>query len=928
MIKGLTERERKKKAIEFSKQWEGKGNEKSDSQKFWLQLLRDVYEVENPEKYILFEDRVRFDKTAYLDAIIDETHVLIEQKSIEKDLSRKIKQSDGSELTPFEQARKYDLGLSYSRRAKWIITCNFREFYIYDMDDPTGEPYIIELKNFGKEYNELDFIIKKEYLTLKKEQELSLKAGDIVAEIYDAFEKEYIENDIEDYSKHLNKLCVRIVFCLYAEDSGLFGKKNMFHDLLYSRDEKNIRTTLVKLFKILNTPENDRDPFEDQDLLQFPYVNGGLFKDDDLVIPYITDNIRKLLLAKASDDFDWSEISPTIFGAVFESTLNPETRREGGMHYTSIENIHKVIDPLFLNDLKDELNKIKRLKQVGTVEKRISNFQDKLASLKFLDPACGSGNFLTETYLSIRKLENEALKYYYDDETVVINPIKVSIAQFYGIEINDFAVEVAKTALWIAESQMKKQTQEILTANIDFLPLETNAYIVNDNALTCDWNSVVDKKELSYIISNPPFIGARLMNQTQKSELNSIFSGWKNTGNLDYVCAWYKKANDYIFNTDISVCFVSTNSITQGEQVPILWKKLINEYGVEINFAYRTFMWDSEANTKAHVYCVIIAFSRKNIENKDRLKVIYDNGKYQIVKNINPYLMDADNIFIEERSQPICDVNKMVFGSMPNDGGYLSKYTLEERNRIIKEHPQSIDLFKKIVGSEEYINNVDRYCLWLKDVSPSVIKSIKPIYDAVNNVRIYRSQSKREATRKLANIPHLFAEIRQPNGNYLLVPSVSSDRRPYLPMGFMDSSVISNNLNLLVPDASLYHFGVLTSRVHMVWMRAVAGRLGMNCRYSAKIVYNNFPWPIVSNDTVNAIKESAEKIISIREKYSDSSFAVLYDANLMPIDLREAHEENDKNVMKAYAMNPNFDDATILSILFKLYENKVRKENE
>ena len=599
----MTDKEQKKAAREFAEFWSGKGDEKGESQKFWLSLLRDVYGVEHPEAFISFEDRVFLGHTSFIDGYIADTRVLIEQKALGKDLKAPIKQSDGTLLTPFQQAKRYVTELPVDKHPKFIVTSNFSTFLVYDMNNPSGEPEEILLSNLETDYYRLSFLVDSGNIHLKREMEVSIEAGEIVGVLYDAFIKQYKDPTNEKSLQSLNMLCVRIVFCLYAEDAGIFGKHSMFHDYLSQYDAKGMRKALIELFRVLDTPSDDRDPYLEDDLAQFPYVNGGLFSDENIEIPTFTDEIRDLILTKASDDFDWSDISPTIFGAVFESTLNPQTRRSGGMHYTSIENIHKVIDPLFLDDLKKEFEEIKGIKELKQRDRKLRDFQDMLSRLKFLDPACGSGNFLTETYISLRRLENDVLlllsygQISFADANM--SPIKVSISQFYGIEINDFAVTVGKTALWIAESQMLKETEKIIRMNLDFLPLKAYANIIEGNALKIDWGTVVPKNELSFIMGNPPFVGARFMSSTQKNDVISVFGEkWKNVGNLDYVSCWYKKAADFMNNSAIRTALVSTNSITQGESVANLWKPLF-ESGVHIDYAYRTFRWDSEAKIKA-----------------------------------------------------------------------------------------------------------------------------------------------------------------------------------------------------------------------------------------------------------------------------------------------------------------------------------------
>lgn len=916
--------DQKKAAKEFAERWKDRGYEKGESQKYWIDLLENVLGISDAINFIKFEDTVHIDKaTGFIDGFINETKVLIEQKSIDKDLRKAIKQSDGALLNPFQQAKRYSAELAYDNRPRWIVTCNFKSFLVYDMNNPNGEPEEILLKDLPKEYYRLSFLVDTKNEHLKKEEELSFKAGELVGRLYDAFSKEYRDINNEQSQKDLNELCVRLVFCLYAEDAGLFGRKSVFHDYLAKYDDLTLmRENLIKLFRILDTPLNKRDPYLEDDLNQFPYVNGGLFSNENIEIPKFTEEIKNTLLAKASDEFDWSEISPTIFGAVFESTLNPETRRSGGMHYTSIENIHKVIDPLFLNALREKLDDALAYKNEKTRNEKLIEFQNYIASLSFLDPACGSGNFLTETYLSLRRLENEMLSAMSKGMMMleISDTIKVSIQQFYGIEINDFAVKVAKTALWIAEAQMWTETKKIISSftNIcDFLPLETYENIVEANALKIDWNEVIPNTKCSYIMGNPPFVGARLMSSVQKEDVAEIFKDIKNYGNIDYVGCWYIKAANYMKNTHIETALVSTNSICQGEQTTILWKDMLNN-GVNINFAYRTFRWDSEASLKAHVHCIIIGFSYK-IRDK---KVIYDNGKFNEAKNINAYLVDAPNILIDSRSNPICNVSKADFGSMPNDNGFLSDYSKEQVLEINSKYPESKNMFKLFIGATEFLHKKERYCLWLKGISPTLIKKVPPVYEAVEKVKELRNNSNREATRKLADIPMLFGEIRQPDGDYLVIPRHSSENRRYIPIGYIDKNVICGDANIIVPNANLYSFGVLMSNVHNSWMRIVSGRLEMRYRYSVKIVYNNFPWPNPTKEQKDKIEKTAQAILDARALYKDSSLADLYDELTMPVELRKAHQVNDVAVMEAYGFNwKNMTESECVAELMKMYKN-------
>lgn len=911
-------------AKRFAAYWSDKGYEKGHSQPFWLSLLHDVYGVQHPEQFITFEDQVHLDHTSFIDGNISSTHVLIEQKGLGKDLNKPIKQSDGSLLSPFQQAKRYAAELPYSQRPRWIVTCNFAEFYVYDMELPTGDPEIIKLADLEKEYYRLQFLVDTGDSNIKKEMEISLQAGELVGVLYDALLKQYKDPESEETLKSLNALCVRLVFCLYAEDASIFGGHGMFHSYLQQHQGVDARRALIDLFKVLDTNPEHRDPYMDEDLAAFPYVNGGLFADETIIIPRLDETIVDLILNKASAEFDWSAISPTIFGAVFESTLNPETRRSGGMHYTSIENIHKVIDPLFLDTLRDELAEIKAIGVNKTRDLRLRSFQTKIASLKFLDPACGSGNFLTETYLSLRRLENEVLSLLQYDQISMgqnFNPIQVSIGQFYGIEINDFAVTVAKTALWIAESQMMKETEDVVHMSLDFLPLRTNAYIVEGNALRIDWERVISKRELNYIMGNPPFVGARIMKaeQEQKADLNDVFSNWKNAGNLDYVSCWYKKAADLMVGSSIRTALVSTNSVTQGEAVANLWKPLF-ESGVHIDFAHRTFRWDSEAKIKAHVHCVIVGFSTMP---NSAPKLLFIGDRPQIAKNINGYLLDAENVFVERRKKPISSIPDIAIGNMPVDGGnYL--FSAEEMVDFVKKEPLSEQWFRPWVGSHEFINRYFRYCLYLKDCPPSELRKMPECMKRVEGVRQFRLESSRASTKKMADYPLSFSTTNIPTNNYIIVPKVSSERRRYIPIGLMEPDVLSSDLVFIISDATLYHFGVLTSNVHMAWMRAVCGRLKSDYRYSKDVVYNNFPWPIPTDGQKVKIEQTAQAILDARALYPDCSLADLYDEVAMPPELRKAHQANDKAVMQAYDFWGKYNsESACVAELMKMYQKLV-----
>ena len=958
-------------ARKFREFWTlAKDSEVGGYQKFWLSLLGDVLGMDDVMSRISFQSPVQLkDTTKFLDAWIPETRVLIEHKA--RDVKLDAPQSGHGGKTPFEQALEYNIARPFSEKARWIVTCNFAEIWVYDMDHPLEDPQKILLANLPKEVSRLGFLVDTSVKTVReKEMDISIKAGRIVGDVYRALRKRYADPDSSETLKSLNRLCVRLVFCFYAEDADIFPKDALW-TLLKTSEARNLRRALLTLFRTLDTPEGERDPYLEPELAAFPYTNGGLFRGvSDAEIPPLDDEIRELLVK--SSDFDWRDISPTIFGALFESTLNPETRRAGGMVYTSVENIHKVIDPLFMNDLKAELESIKAERAIAVRRAKASAFQDKLGSLTFLDPACGSGNFLTETFLSLRKLENEAIVVgeRLKPGEVLLNLdgiVKVSIKQFHGIEINDFAVSVAKTAMWISEAKMLNETANILHAPPKYLPLHDYDGIVEGNALRMDWGEILTQRSsetegaerhFDYIMGNPPFVGARNKSKEQDADMEAVFGEeWKGLGNLDYVTAWYKKAVDYVLATKntkgAKVAFVSTNSICQGDGVATLWKPLFAQ-GLVIDFAHRTFRWDNESFEKAHVHCVIVGFhcagqgtkgtekttgtsgsssleSLSSLKSFDHPKTVYDGNRAISAARINGYLMDAPDAWIESRAKPICDVPPLVFGSMPNDGGFLSDWSDEDKTALVKKYPAAEALFRPLLGSVEFINGKSRWCLWLKGASPAVIRSVPPVMEAVEKVREMRLASKREATRKLAATPTLFGEIRQPEeGNYLLVPSVSSERREYVPMGFMEAETIANNLVLIVPSATLYHFGVLTSSVHMAWMRAVAGRLKSDYRYSANIVYNNFPWPDNPVNPVNPVKDkisqTAKAILDARARYPDSSLADLYDPLTMPPDLRAAHAANDHAVLAAYGLAPDTPEPEIVAHLFKLYAEMAKMD--
>ena len=973
----MTQIEQTQHAKEFAEYWQDKGDEKQETQRYWIELLQEVLGVENPSRYIEFEKTVKIKHTNFIDGYISSTKVLIEQKGSKIDLTKPQEQSDGAMLTPYQQAKRYADELSYDLKPRWIVVSNFKEIHIHDMNNLHAEPEIIKLENLEKEYYRLQFLVDTKNENIRREEEISLQAGILVGKLYDALIKEYIDPD-EKSLRSLNILCVRLVFCFYAEDAGLFETRTSFEDYIKSFNLPNLRKAMIDLFKGLDTKLENRDKY-DTALKAFPYVNGGLFAAEDIEIPNFTQEIVDVLVNDCAP-FDWSEISPTIFGAVFESTLNPETRRTGGMHYTSIENIHKVIDPLFMDELEAEFEKICATTNAKSKSDKLHAFQEKLGNLKFLDPACGSGNFLTETYLSLRRLENKVLTILSNGEKLLgfDEFIKVKINQFYGIEINDFAVTVAKTALWIAESQMIQETEKILSQSIDFFPLHSNAYIHEGNALRMDWETFevlpeikniiyADKANIykvdsdkplvvceptskyenevnivtkevefknieelqtpktisvtyDYIMGNPPFVGARFMEKRQKEDVLLTFGkDWAGAGDLDYVCCWYKKATDLIQEKSTHCAFVSTNSITQGSSVCNLWKPLF-EKGLHFDFAYQTFKWLNETLDKknmAAVHCVIIGFS---IEKNDKPKVIFDSdGNKSIVKNINGYLQDSPSVFIEKRSKPLCNVSPLLTGSQRIDDDKFM-FTNEEKEDFLKKEPLAEKYFRIWYGADEFLYNRPRWCLYLGNCTPTELRKMKHCAKIVEEVKQYRLASKRSATVKAALTPWRFGLEVIPTSNFMIIPVVSSEKRNYVPIGFMTPDNLCSNQVNLIPDATLYEFGILTSSVHMAWMRVVAGRLKSDYRYSKDIVYNNFPWCNPTDEQKAKIEKTAQAILDARAKYPESSLADLYDESVMPPELRKAHQENDKAVMSAYGFNIKMTESECVAELFKMYE--------
>ena len=924
-----------KAAAAFAQKWAGVGDEKQDSQRFWIELLQKVYGVEDPASFVRFEQRVQLSHVSYIDVMIPATHTIIEMKSLGKDLNAPIKQSDGTLLKPFEQAKRYAAALPYSERPRWIISCNFAAFQVYDMERPNDEPERVLLKDLAKEYYRLGFMVDVRDSHIQRELDLSREAGTLVGKIYNALLPCYGEKPSAKDYQDLNKLIVRLVFCFYAEDAGLFGRRKEFHDYLSSYRPQHFRTALVELFRVLDQKPEDRDKFLEPELAAFPYVNGSLFTEA-VPIPPIDPPTRELILTEGCG-FDWSGISPTIFGAIFEGTLNPETRRHGGMHYTSLKNIHNVIDPLFLDDYRDQFRAAMDERNLKTRSQKLRALQKALGRGTYFDPACGSGNFLTESYLSLRRLENDILRetvmsksgtgvLAFDfDETDDAGFIQVTIDQFYGIEINDFACAVAKTALWIAESQMARETEDILHREMTFLPLTTNTNLHEANALRVDWKTILPPTDDVKILGNPPFVGYSLQSKEQKADMLATYvdetgKPYKKAGKIDYVAGWYFKAAQYLASTNIHAAFVSTNSITQGEQVADIWEPLYERFGIHIDFAYRTFRWDSESTQKAHVHVVIVGFSADETSAmNDAKKFIDSGGVRKAAKNINPYLTDAPTIFIASRTKPLCDVPEMLNGGKPAEGGNLI-LTCEEKEELLKKEPQAAPFLRPFMMGKDFIDRQPRYCLWLVDAEPMALKKCKAVHERVERVRDFRLHSKKPATQKKAETPTLFDEVRECTSDYIALPKVSSQNRRYIPMDYLSKDIIAGDKLFMLPDGSLYIFGVLMSNVHMAWMRVVAGRLKSDYSYSSSIVYNNFPWPTPTPEQRAEIERTAQSILEARAAHPTSSLAALYDDVFMPKDLREAHRANDRAVLRAYGLPVTITESDCVAELMRRYE--------
>jgi hypothetical protein len=894
----LSWNEIKNRAIAFQKEWQGETSEKAESQSFWNEFFH-VFGISR-RRVASFEQPIKKadNKQGFIDLLWKGT-ILVEHKSKGKDLEKAT-----------QQAKDYFPNLKEHELPRYILVSDFQRFKLYDLD--SGNQWEFELSNFVDNVHLFDFIAGYEKRVYKDEDLVNLQAAELMGKLHDCLKEiGYMGHDLEVY-------LLRLLFCLFADDTGIFNKGIFWEyiDLHTKEDGSDLAMHIASIFQVLNTPEEKRLKNLDENLTQFPYINGKLF-EESLPLAAFDSKMRVMLLEACA--FDWGKISPAIFGSMFQAVMNPKERRNLGAHYTSEKNIQKVIKPLFLDDLYREFEKIKDNRN------KLLEFHKKIANLYFLDPACGCGNFLIITYRELRNLEilvlqelNKTGQLVTDISTI----IQVDVNQFAGIEYDEFAVRVAEVAMWLIDHQMNIKVSNTFGQYFVRLPLKKAAKIVNGNALRIDWEEVISKEKLNFILGNPPFVGKQLQNADQKADMNHVLGDVKGAGVLDYVTAWYIKAAEFIQNSLIRCALVSTNSISQGEQVGILWQELYHSYKIKIHFAHRTFSWSNEAKGNAAVHCVIIGFGLEDIENKRIFDYADIKGEpiERRVRNINPYLVEGNDLVILSRRKTISSVPEINFGSMPNDGGHLI-LTEEEKNEVLKNEPDADKWIRRYTGAQEFINGYSRYCLWLVNIQPQELKKSKEIYRRVEEVRKVRSESHRKTTQELSKFPTLFGENRQPDTNYLLIPGVSSENRKYIPIGFLSPDIITSNSCLIIPYATLYHFGILTSEMHMAWVKYVCGRLKSDYRYSNTIVYNNFPFPETATDKQKQTVETcAQAVLDTRVKYPDSSLADLCDTLTMPPDLLKAHQKLDKAVDLCYRPQPFTSELNRIEYLFELYE--------
>ena len=895
----LSWNEIKQRAIAFSKEWETETSEKSESQSFWNDFF-NVFGISR-RRVGSFELPIKKadNKQGFID-LLWKGIILVEHKSRGKDLDKAT-----------QQAKDYFPNLKEHELPKYILVSDFQKFRLYDLD--TNETKEFELKDFVNHVHLFGFMAGYEKRVYKDEDPVNIKAAELMGELHDRLKEiGYTGHDLEVY-------LVRLLFCMFADDTGIFDKEGIFWeyiDLHTKEDGSDLAMHIASIFHILNTSKEKRLKNLDENLAQFPYVNGKLFEEP--LQPAAFDKPMREMLLKACA-FDWGKISPAIFGSMFQAVMNQTERRNLGAHYTSEKNIQKLIKPLFLDDLYTEFEKAKGSKG------KLETLHKKIANLHFLDPACGCGNFLIITYRELRDLEilillelNKSGQLVTDISSI----IQVDVDQFAGIEYDEFAVRVAEVAMWLIDHQMNVKVSNEFGQYFVRLPLKKSAKIVHGNSLRIDWESVVAKEKLNFILGNPPFVGKTYQDSQQKSDMQSVFGNVKSSGLLDYVTAWYIRASQTIQNTDIRCAFVSTNSISQGEQVGILWQELYSNYKIKIHFAHRTFSWKNEAKGNAGVHCIIVGFGLQDIENKKIFDYADIKGEptERKVRNINPYLAEGNDLVILKKSHPICNVPETIYGNKIVDGGFYL-FSDEDKQSFLSQEPQAIKLFRPILSGDEFLNGKNRWVLYLKDVDPSELKKMPKVLERIESVKNYRLESTKLQTREMANFPTLFAEPRQPNSNFLLIPRTSSENRKYIPFGFYSADFIVNDSCIALPNANSYIFGILTSEMHMTWVKYVCGRLESRFRYSNTIVYNNYPFPEnVSDKQKQKVETAAQKVLDTRAKYPDSSLADLYDPLTMPPDLVKAHQALDKAVDLCYRPQPFVSELNRIEYLFSLYE--------
>lgn len=980
----------------FAHKWKGKGREKQDTHHYWEGLVECLLNVKSGREVLNWEKEVPIPvittedgkTTKYIDCYLKTSKCIIEQKSHNISLDKVQEQSDGKPLNALEQAQRYYDRLNLQDKGRYTIACNFQEFRIKDNNHQERQPVSLKLEEMPLHWRYFRRVLLGGEIENKDEvQNITTKtASGIVSKLYELLKSQYTKKELtRDVLHQMNVFCVRVVFCLYADAAELFDN-NQFNTFLNTFEARKLQEKFRWLFYALNQHESKRDKSLDVEIQAFPQVNGGLFGGEEVPIPRISDEVRKLLLSssegitipgKDGTPFDWSQISPTNFGCIFESTLDPDTRHDNGMHYTSPEVIHRVIDPLFLNELQKERDTLFALPKETNVQQKERNekltaFKTKLSQLRFLDPACGSGNFLTETFKSLRRLEMEIIMELPDygfekDEirngvTYFRNPCTVSISQFYGIEINDFACEVAKTAMWISDCQMDAETEELFNLPIKSFPLDNYKNIHREDALTTDWNTVIQAKKLAFIIGNPPFEGSQVMDDNQKASLRMAMSSkdesgkdiWQKQGKMDFVCAWYAKVAEYLKdNSRVKTALVSTNSITQGELVGLLWKPLVEKYNVQIAFAWKSFVWNNEADDQARVHCVIIGFYFS--KRKKGKSYLYKENEAEPLEfdKINAYLLPAEQLFLGAPRKHIQNdiIPQMRFGSMPNDtvvlehatasGGSLQVSQLRinsvERERLIEKYPELEPYMPRIYGSEDFINGDKNYCIWITDDDPFTIRNHEAFRERFNIVREKRANSTREETRLLADTPYKFGEIRQPSEDYLLVPRTSSENRNYIPMGYVSKDIICSDACMSIESCPRWIFSVLESRLHMAWVKVVCGRLEMRYRYSIGVVYNNFPWPKLTEEQIDALSLSATELLQARdEELMGKTYEEIYDSKYIPsAAFAKAQRQNNDAVFKAYASfgikQEMSDDEIALALLrksAKIASTKTKKKKK